>query len=125
MLLHVINKRDDITEERTDLSPGTEFLQGACKKVHKDHVFNAHYHIPNERITTITQEAWVVMAGKIEGKYYDSDNTLLTTHVLSAGDVSITFRGGHAMRILEDNTLIYEFKTGPYLGQKKDKVWMT
>ena len=30
----------------------------------------------------------------------------------------------HTYEILEDNTLVYEYKTGPYLGIKKDKEFI-
>jgi len=40
------------------------------------------------------------------------------------GDCSITFCGGHNYMCLEDDTLIYEAKTGPYLGVEKDKTFI-
>ena len=49
--------------------------------------------------------------------------TLLETHILNAGDSSFTLEGGHTYEILEDDTLVYEYKTGPYEGQEKDKVF--
>ena len=36
----------------------------------------------------------------------------------------MTFEGGHNYEILEENTLVYEFKTGPYEGIDKDKVFI-
>jgi len=33
----------------------------------------------------------------------------------------MTFEGGHTYEILEENTSIYEFKTGPYNGRENDK----
>ena len=36
----------------------------------------------------------------------------------------MTFRGGHNYLCLEDDSLVYEYKTGPYYGQKKDKVFI-
>jgi hypothetical protein len=36
----------------------------------------------------------------------------------------MTFRGGHNYLILEDDTIVYEYKTGPYLGQELDKVFL-
>ena len=37
--------------------------------------------------------------------------------------ISITFEGGHKIDVLKNNTLIYEHKTGPYEGQKKDLLY--
>ena len=32
--------------------------------------------------------------------------------------------GGHTYSILEDDTVIYEYKTGPYFGQTLDKEFI-
>ena len=44
--------------------------------------------------------------------------------MLNVGDCSITLGGGHNYLILEHDTLVYEYKTGPYKGQKLDKVFL-
>ena len=56
--------------------------------------------------------------------FYDIDGTLLTTSDLLPGDASMTFQGGHNYLILEDDTVVYEYKTGPYQGQELDKVFL-
>ena len=38
--------------------------------------------------------------------------------------MSFTLQGGHNYLILEDDTLVYEFKTGPYEGQEFDKKFI-
>ena len=71
----------------------------------------------------IAQESWVVIKGSGKVFFYDTDMALLETHTLSAGDSSFTLEGGHTYEILEEDTLVYEYKTGPYEGQAKDKVF--
>ena len=44
--------------------------------------------------------------------------------VLCAGDFSVTLYGGHNYEILEKNTFVYEYKTGPYYGVKLDKEFI-
>ena len=44
--------------------------------------------------------------------------------ILKPGDASFTLEGGHNYLILEDNTLVYEYKTGPYEGQALDKTFI-
>ena len=124
VLLHIISRKDNIKENRVDISPKNEYLQVACKKANKSDIFKAHRHIDNNRSIEITQESWVIINGSAKVFYYDIDEELIHTDVLNSGDISITFHGGHAMEITEDGTLLYEFKNGPYLGQAKDKVWM-
>ena len=55
---------------------------------------------------------------------YDLDDTILATPTLKQGDASFTLYGGHTYEILEDDTLVYEFKTGPYEGQILDKEFI-
>ena len=71
----------------------------------------------------IAQEAWVVIKGKVEVSYFNELGHLIRKEILEEGDVSITLHGGHTYTILED-ALVYEFKTGPYTGQKNDKVFL-
>ena len=43
---------------------------------------------------------------------------------LLPGDASFTLYGGHTYKILEQDTIVYEYKTGPYLGQTFDKEFI-
>jgi len=52
------------------------------------------------------------------------DDTIIATPILYPGDASFTLEGGHTYEILEDNTLVYEYKTGPYEGQALDKKFI-
>ena len=72
----------------------------------------------------IAQESWVVIKGAVIVKMYDLDDALIATPILKAGDCSMTFQGGHTYEILEDDTIVYEYKTGPYKGQENDKEFI-
>jgi len=124
-LLHIINRDDGVTE-RLDIAPEDQFLQLALLNVQKGRVFKAHKHIwkAPSYDQVIAQESWVVLRGKVRISLYDIDDTLIEEVVIEAGDCSMTFEGGHSYEILEDNTQVYEYKTGPYLGQKLDKVFL-
>lgn len=112
---------DEISEYRTDLSPEKEILQGCARKL-KDNIFVApHKHLPIERATIGTQEAWVVIEGKILAALYDVDDVFLAEIELNAGSCMIFFNGGHSLKVLENNTFFYEFKNGPYYGFDTDK----
>ena len=120
-LLHIINKKENINSERCDLTPENEFLQVSSMKLNKKK-FRAHKHIENIRVSNITQEAWVVIKGTIKVILYDLDDTIIHEDILNEGDCSMTFRGGHNYECLEDESLAYEFKLGPYKGVHNDKV---
>jgi len=125
-VLHLVCRLEEFTEDRTELVSPDQFIQCAFLRLSEGKTFRPHKHIwksPNfKRI--IAQESWVVMRGKVKVFFYDTDSVLLETHILNAGDASFTLEGGHTYEILEDHTLVYEYKTGPYEGQELDKVFI-
>lgn len=124
LLLHLINKKENIQSERTELSDINEVLQVCTLILPKGKTFRPHMHIENIRTTNITQEMWVVIKGKVRVYHYDLDTSLISIHDLCEGDCTITFYGGHTYEILEENTIVYEIKNGPYLGQINDKIFI-
>ena len=120
-LVLALMRFDDISEYRTDLSPDGEYLQISGRKLEKGLKVKAHKHTPIERKTDITQEAWVVFEGCIKGTFYDLDDSVLYETEIGKGDVIVLFRGGHSLEVLDEDTIFYEFKTGPYYGVEADK----
>ena len=123
-LLHLIVRREDISKNRLDATPEGEFLQVSCFELAEGKTFRPHRHVPLQRQSDITQEAWIVIQGTVKAIYYDIDDTVISEQVLKAGDCTITFRGGHNYQSLDEGTLIYEVKLGPYLGQEKDRRYI-
>ena len=121
-LLHMIIRGNQIQNERSNVTPITEYLQIAV--IHAGQKsFPAHRHLPIDRhLTGPTQECWIVLRGSVRVHYYDEEGQLIHMDELSAGDCTITFRGGHGYDVLEDGTLVFEIKTGPYGGRERDKV---
>lgn len=124
-LLHIINRLSEI-EGRTEAVPENNFIQCATLKMEKGKTFLPHKHITKDRHypEQIAQESWVVIKGRVKCILYDIDDTVIATPILKDGDASFTLYGGHTYEILEDNTIVYEYKTGPYEGQKLDKTFI-
>ena len=124
-LLHMIKRLSDI-EGRQEIVPSDNFIQCASLKMEKGKTFPPHRHITKERTYThqIAQESWVVIKGSVKCIFYDIDDTIIATPILYAGDASFTLYGGHTYEILEDDTIVYEYKTGPYEGQVFDKTFI-
>ena len=128
-LLHIIHKADEFytieNGHRRDVVGEKEFIQLSALNMNDGHTFKPHKHIwkPGEE-QCIAQESWVVIKGSVECIFYDLDDTILEKPILYPGDCSVTLGGGHTYLILEDDTLVYEYKTGPYKGQKNDKVFL-
>ena len=123
-LLHIVNRVDEI-EGRTDIAPENEFIQLATLKMENGKTFKPHKHIWKQgEEKVIAQESWVVIKGSVKVIMYDLDDKVIATPILYPGDCSMTFQGGHTYEILEDDTIVYEYKTGPYKGQENDKVFI-
>lgn len=125
-LLHIVSRKDEISDGRKDIAPADQFLQLSVLKQSSGKSFKAHKHIWKQtpRPEIIAQESWVVITGSVKVLFYDINDECLCSHVLNSGDVSMTFEGGHSYEILEDDTFVYEYKTGPYQGQALDKVFI-
>ena len=128
-LLHIVHHLSPFEsgdEERKVIAPPQQFLQLCLLKVQEGRKFPAHKHIWKEPSydSVIAQESWIVVRGTVKINFYDTDDTFLESEILEQGDCSMTFEGGHSYEILEPNTIVYEYKTGPYLGQKLDKVFL-
>jgi hypothetical protein len=94
-------------------------------KFNKNKKFVPHRHVwKSGESKSITQESWCVIKGSARVNFYDIDNKLISSVILKAGSVSFTFEGGHGYEILEKDTLVYEYKTGPYKENFNDKVYI-
>lgn len=123
LLLHQINRLEDITEGKRNLSDPKEFLQICTMNLEKGRAFHSHKHIWKDgEKSVIAQESWIVIRGKVKGIFYDIDDTIIEEEILNPGDCSITFQGGHNLISLDENTILYEIKTGPYKGRENDKI---
>ncbi len=117
-------KLKDLKNSRYDFSPENEFIQASCSKFKKNQSIKPHKHKTNKRNIDITQEAWLVFSGSIKAKFYDIDSTLFDEVLLNKGDCVILFNGGHDFVSIKKDTILYEFKNGPYYGSEKDREYI-
>jgi hypothetical protein len=124
-LLHVIVRKEDLTKGRVEVVPENNFIQCALLNMDEGKTFKPHKHIWKERTrNVIAQESWIVIAGSVKCTLYDIDDQIISEPILYPGDASFTLEGGHTYSILENDTLVYEYKTGPYEGQQLDKTFI-
>lgn len=112
---------EKISDYRNDLSPDNEFLQVSARNLKLGVNIKPHKHNVQSREINLTQEAWVVLSGRLKAVIYDTDDSFLTELILGSGDCVVLFRGGHSLEVIENNTKFYEFKNGPYNGVEADK----
>ena len=129
LLLHVVWRLDDTLNQegfRTEIIDPDNFIQCSALRMDEGKTFKPHKHIYKDRHNPrqIAQESWVVISGSVQCVFYDLDDTIIAEPILMAGDVSFTLHGGHTYKILEDRSVIMEYKTGKYEGQKFDKKFI-
>jgi len=128
-ILHIIKRLSEIEEQdvnRTDIVGAEQFIQCSALKLKDGHTFKPHKHIYKKRTheKQIAQESWIVVRGSVKCIFYDLDDTVIAEPILNVGDASFTLAGGHNYLILEEGTIVYEYKTGPYEGQEFDKTFI-
>lgn len=124
-LLHKVVRLNDVQDGRIDLIEPDNFIQCSLLKMQNGKTFRPHQHIWKERNQkVIAQESWVVIRGRVKCLFYDTDGKFLHSEILEPGDASFTLEGGHNYVSLQDDTIVYEYKTGPYEGQELDKVFL-
>ena len=128
-ILHIVFKKDDFNNMndsfRKDIVDINQFIQLSALKLNKNQTFKPHYHIWKDgEKKVIAQESWVVISGSVKCSFFDLNEKILAEPILKSGDCSVTLEGGHTYTILEEETCVYEFKTGPYKGQALDKEFI-
>jgi cupin fold WbuC family metalloprotein len=124
-LLHIVHRLETVSK-RVNIIPEEHFLQCSFMCLEKNQTFKPHKHIEKNRSypNQIAQESWIVIKGKIKSIFYDIDDSILREVILNPGDASFTLYGGHNYIILEPDTVVYEYKTGPYEGIEFDKIFI-
>ena len=124
LLTHIVFSASDFDGRRNIVDP-KEFLQVSAIKLSDAEEFQAHVHTWKQCDIrrTVAQEAWVVISGVVETFLYDESENMVGSISLNPGDCCITLNGGHKYKALS-NTLVYEFKSGPYLGDTLDKHYI-
>ena len=112
-------KRKD--KERYDITNDDKYLQVSFLNFKKGKMVLPHRHLKDLKKTNISHESWIVFSGSIMVKFYDIDKTMVHKDILNKGDLSILFQGGHELKALTKNTMIFEIKNGPYKGPSKEK----
>ena len=105
-------------------SKDSDAIQVASMSYDRGKVVEPHTHIFRPRSSDYTQESVIVVKGKIEFSFYDPYKIFLDKVVLNPGDLIISFTGYHGMEVLEDGTVYFEIKTGPFTGLEGEKEFM-
>jgi len=119
--LHESSSGSLTTTKRTEITDPSYFLQAGFFEIPANTDFKAHKHNHQERKTDQTHEAILIFKGSAEISIYDTDNSFVEKVKLKEGDSTVIINGGHKLKTLSE-TLLFEFKNGPYMGPDKDKT---
>jgi cupin fold WbuC family metalloprotein len=131
-MIHKIHSKIDATQllvsilsindigSRVDAAGTEEILQVSLLKLPQGKTIAPHRHLPVERHTAGTNEAWILVSGSLTATIFDVDNSVVETVNLCAGDCMILYRGGHTFTVVSDDAVLYEIKNGPYYGSAAD-----
>lgn len=99
----------------------SDYLQVGSWRYEKGRKLPAHIHNYVKREINRTQECIVVMAGSVKVILYDEDGEFLEEARVNSGEAMALFSGGHGYEIIDDDTIVFEIKNGPYSGPEKDR----
>ena len=98
-----------------------EAVQASRMCYNKHKTFRAHKHLLRPRLNNYTQECFLVHQGSIQVDIYSTDRESLGKLIAKAGDIVLLYRGYHALEVLEDNSVFFEIKNGPFTTVEEDK----
>jgi hypothetical protein len=99
-----------------------EPMQACSWNWHRGKEFKIHRHLLNPRVTPVSQEALVVIKGKVQ--FFVMTETSDNMGILYTGDMIVHYSGAHGYKILKEGTKCYEFKTGPCDKSIVDKEYV-
>jgi hypothetical protein len=108
---------------RTNLTEPSQILQASLIKMTRFQSVPRHEHLSIERYTTGTGEGWLVLNGSFEAEIFDIDQTSLGKYLLKKFDMILMFNGGHSLYATKKNSVLFEFKNGPFKGSDSDKIY--
>ena len=108
---------------RTNLTEPSQIIQASLINMTRFQSVPRHEHLPIERYTTGTGEGWLVLNGSVEAEIFDIDQTSLGKYILKKFDMILMFNGGHSLYATKKNSVIFEFKNGPFKGSDSDKIY--
>lgn len=122
--LAIIVQKSDMQDGTTWFCKDYDGLQVARMKYNSDKSFEAHTHIMRPRLSNYTEEAIIVFQGTLRVTIYDLGKEVVYSGYLYAGDMVISRRGYHQYEVIEDNSIFYEFKNGPFTTRSEDKKFL-
>jgi len=122
LLARVLRKNSNFPPGLSFLSDEGDPIQVGVWNHSVGTILQPHIHNIYEKVTNRTCEVLIVSTGSIHVDIYGYSESLVTEFTLSSGDILICLAGGHGYKILEEETVVFEIKNGPYPGPEIDRT---
>jgi len=120
-LLAKIIRLSDYKDGLDILTNKEDCIQVLTFNYRADHNMRAHKHIERHRTIQKTQEALVVLSGRVEVTTLGEDDKVIDVRILESGDTYVLFNGGVGYKVLKNGTKMLEIKPGHYLVTYDDE----
>jgi hypothetical protein len=121
LLARLIRQNETFGEKLNFFSEPNEQIQVGIWNHEKNRILTPHIHCEFDRNIVRTGEVLFVISGSIHCDIYSNSMELMDEFEMFQGDILISIAGGHGYKILEDDTRVFEVKTGPYFGPEIDR----
>jgi len=91
LVLLVINRMWEISEDRTDVCSEDQLLQISTKRLSKGTTFQPHKHNVLKRDTNTTHEAWIILKGAIVANVWEIVEPLIHETVVRFGECGVVY----------------------------------
>ncbi len=119
-LLAIVFDFNSAEGSKNFITDNSQDFQIASFNLEKNEEILRHYHPPQPRNLSSTNEVIIVLEGEIEFDIYDEDLSICESGVIKKGNLLALFNGGHGLRMKKDSKFL-EVKQGPY-DETKDKI---
>ena len=122
LVLAIHYKPEDSSLERRNLSETEDLLQIGVRILPEKFQVAPHRHlsVSNSRSGAI-QEVWILIKGTAMAKIFDLDDSVICDIQMEPGDLLTYKNGGHSLINHDAPSILYEVKSGPYLGPANDR----
>lgn len=122
LIARVVDIKSLPVQGLTFLSNPNDLLQVGVWQYPEGHSSIPHVHNILERTINRTTEVLYVVSGMVHADLYGENGSFLSSTNLAAGQLLHCYGGGHAYRIIQELTVVLEFKNGPYFGAELDRT---
>ena len=119
-LIAIYQKGNEIEKEKNFLTDNSEEFQFGTFNLPKGEIIKNHIHENQERTTTGTSEALVILDGELKVTFFDNKKEFISSIILEKSDSIVIYSGGHGLEVINDCKFV-EIKQGPYI-ENKDKT---